>query len=129
MPASVEPRPGEERPHVPPPSLWPVGFAVGVVCILVGLVVSWVAAAVGAAIAAVFGFLWARDVASGQRRAAVAAAPEPDTGGPESATDAPAIPADRGEAAMPEPAPGERFPRSVFLEYSTLGLGAVIGGI
>jgi menaquinol-cytochrome c reductase iron-sulfur subunit len=30
---------------------------------------------------------------------------------------------------MPEPAPGERFPRSVFLEGTTLGLGAVIGGI
>jgi Rieske Fe-S protein len=30
---------------------------------------------------------------------------------------------------MPEPAPGERFPRSKFLEFSTLGLGGVIGGI
>src|ERR1051325_778085 len=30
---------------------------------------------------------------------------------------------------MPEPEPGERFPRSVFLEGATLGLGAVIGGI
>ena len=30
---------------------------------------------------------------------------------------------------MPEPEPGERFPRSKFLEASTLGLGAVIGGI
>src|SRR5437660_6910047 len=41
---------------------------------------------------------------------------------------APPIPAHRGEAAMPKPAPGERFPRSRFLEASTLGLGAVIGG-
>jgi Rieske Fe-S protein len=30
---------------------------------------------------------------------------------------------------MPEPEPGERFPRSKFLEASTLGLGAVIGGV
>ena len=30
---------------------------------------------------------------------------------------------------MPEPAPGERFPRNKFLEGATLGLGAVIGGI
>ena len=30
---------------------------------------------------------------------------------------------------MPEPEPGERFPRSKFLEASTLGLGAVIGGL
>jgi Rieske Fe-S protein len=39
------------------------------------------------------------------------------------------VPANVGEAAMPEPAPGERFPRSKFLEASTLGLGAVIGGV
>ena len=30
---------------------------------------------------------------------------------------------------MPEPEPGERFPRAKFLEASTLGLGAVIGGL
>jgi Rieske Fe-S protein len=30
---------------------------------------------------------------------------------------------------MPEPEPGERFPRNRFLEFSTLGLGAVIGGL
>jgi Rieske Fe-S protein len=30
---------------------------------------------------------------------------------------------------MPEPEPGERFPRSVFLENATLGLGSVIAGI
>src|SRR5205823_3268008 len=48
--------------------------------------------------------------------------------GPERPT-APPIPANVGEAAMPEPAPGERFPRSKFLEASTLGLGAVIGGL
>jgi quinol---cytochrome c reductase iron-sulfur subunit, bacillus type len=30
---------------------------------------------------------------------------------------------------MPEPAPGERFPRNKFLEFSTLGLGALIGGL
>ena len=54
--------PHEERPHVPGPSLWPVGFAVGIACVLVGLVVSWPVAAVGAVIALVFGFLWIRDV-------------------------------------------------------------------
>jgi len=109
----LEERPGDDRPQLPPPSLWPVGFAVGIVCLLVGLVVSWPVAAVGAVLALVFGFLWARDVATGGH----------------SRPDAPPIPAGVGEAARPEPAPGERFPRSKFLEGATLGLGGVIGGI
>ena len=109
----MEERPGDDRPQLPPPSLWPVGFAVGIVCLLVGLVVSWPVAAVGAALALVFGFLWARDVATGGRSVG---GPPPDEPAPD-------------EAAMPEPAPGERFPRSKFLEGATLGLGGVIGGI
>jgi Rieske Fe-S protein len=103
----VEPK-RDERPEQPRPTVWPVGFAVGVVCLLVGLVVSWAAVAVGGAIALVFGFLWVRDVTSGHR---VAAAPAP----------APASPSGVGER--------ERFPRNKFLEASTLGLGAVIGGV
>ena len=110
--------------HQPPPSLWPVGFAVGIVCLLVGLIVSWPAAAVGAGLALVFGFLWARDVLASGRGPTLPAPAEPD-GRPT----APALPAQEGGAAMPEPEPAERFPRSVFLEMSTLGLGAVIGGI
>ena len=106
----MEERPGDDRPQLPPPSLWPVGFAVGIVCLLVGLVVSWPAAAVGAGLTLVFGFLWARDVTSGT-------------------SSVPAEPAHEGEAAVPEPEPGERFPRNKFLEGATLGLGAVIGGI
>jgi Rieske Fe-S protein len=117
-------RPGDDRPQLPPPSLWPVGFAVGIVCLLVGLVVSWPVAAVGAAIAAVFGFLWAREVATGR-----APMVSTDGAGPETGDGAPPLPADQGEAAMPEPEPGERFPRSRFLEGATLGLGAVIGGL
>jgi menaquinol-cytochrome c reductase iron-sulfur subunit len=116
-------RPGDDRPQLPPPSLWPVGFAVGIVCLLVGLIVSWPVAAVGAGIAVVFGFLWAREVATGREPTVPA-----DTDGAV-ATDAPPVPAHEGEAAMPEPEPGERFPRSKFLEASTLGLGALIGAI
>jgi Rieske Fe-S protein len=41
----------------------------------------------------------------------------------------PAPPATAGEAGAPLPSPGERFPRSKFLEASTLGLGALIGGV
>jgi Rieske Fe-S protein len=109
----------EERPHLPGPSLYPIAFAAGVACILVGLIVNpKIVAPIGAAIAVVFGFLWARDATMQYR-----GAPEPIE--PERREAPPPI----GEAAMPEPEPGERFPRSKFLEASTLGLGAVIGGI
>jgi menaquinol-cytochrome c reductase iron-sulfur subunit len=118
----LEERPGDDQPQLPSPSLWPVGFAVGIVCLLVGLVVSWPVAAVGAVLALIFGFLWARDVATG--RPAVAGPPPG-----EPIPDGLAVPADVGEAAMPAPEPGERFPRNKFLEGATLGLGAVIGGI
>jgi Rieske Fe-S protein len=122
----MEPRHGE-RPHLPGPSLYPIAFAAGVACILVGLIVNpKVVAPIGAVIAIVFGFLWARDATLEYRR--VPEPIEPERREPP-APDAPAIPADYGEAAMPEPAPGERFPRSRFLEASTLGLGAVIGGL
>lgn len=99
-----------------------MGFAVGIVCLLVGLIVSWPAAAVGAGLALVFGFLWAREVTTGR-------APTVSPEGEEPVPDAPAVPAHEGEAAMPEPEPGERFPRSRFLEGATLGLGAIIGAI
>ena len=51
-----------DTPHTPAPSLWPIGFAIGVACVLVGLVVSVPALIVGALIALVFGFLWVRDL-------------------------------------------------------------------
>jgi menaquinol-cytochrome c reductase iron-sulfur subunit len=109
----LEERTGDDRPQLPPPSLWPVGFAVGIVCLLVGLIVSWYVAAVGAGLALVFGFLWARDVATG-RQPAVA-----PSGEEVAATD----------GAPPESEPAERFPRNKFLEGATLGLGAIIGAI
>jgi hypothetical protein len=111
----VEPQQGQGKPHLPPPSLWPIGFAIGIVCILVGLIVSWAAAAVGVVVTVVFGFLWVRDATSDYRRHPDVV-PVPAAGGPESATEgAPAPPAATGEAGMPAPEPGERFPRSVFL--------------
>ena len=55
----------DDHPHVPGPSLWPVGLAVGVVVLLVGLIISWWVAAVGAAVAIVFGALWVRDLTTG----------------------------------------------------------------
>ena len=64
----MEPLNGDDRPHLPPPSLWPVGFAVGVACVLVGLIVDpLVVVPIGVAILLVFGFLWARDATKGYR--------------------------------------------------------------
>jgi Rieske Fe-S protein len=116
---------GNDSPHVPPPSLWPVGFALGVVCLLVGVVVSWWAAAVGAAVAIVFAALWVRDLMGAKARAA---APAPADEGDR--IEAPPLPANEGGDAMPKPSAGEieRFPRSKFLEGATLGVGALIGG-
>jgi Rieske Fe-S protein len=116
-----------EEAHLPAPSVGPVGFAVGVVVVLVGLIVNplWIST-IGAAIAVISGILWAREASAELRRSHVAPEPELREAG---VGDAPAVPANVGEAAMPEPEPGERFPRSKFLEASTLGLGAVIGGV
>jgi len=104
-----------DQPHLPPPSLWPIGFAVGIACILAGLVLSWVVAAVGAVIAALFGFLWIRDVTKPVRTAAPAVEPEA-----------------RPPRATPAPAVGDEpttYPRAAFLSAATLGLGGVIGGL
>ncbi len=107
----MEPHGGENKPHLPPPSIWPVGFAVGIACILVGLVVSKPIIIAGVAIAVVFGFLWIRDVMSPER---AVAPPEPEP--------APAVPP--GEEPFVE-----RYPRNKFLELTTLGLGGVITGV
>lgn len=107
---------GDEQPEQPGPSLWPLGFAIGIACILVGVVISWPAVAVGAAITLVFGFLWVREATVGYR---TTVAVEPETRAPV---------AERVPTTEAEEEP-ERFPRSVFLENATLGLGAVIGGV
>ena len=115
-------QPHDEHPHVPGPSLWPAGFAFGVVVLLIGLIVSWWVTAAGALLALAFAFLWVRDLTSGTELAHVPDVP------PESPTGA-ALPADAGGAAMPPTTSEERFPRSKFLEFSTLGIGGVIGGL
>jgi Rieske Fe-S protein len=106
----VEPHNGDDKPHLPSPSIWPVGFAVGIACMLAGIVVSTPAVIVGAVIALVFGALWARD------------AMRP--------TQAPSQP-DQVETAMAEPEPDEvnRFPRNQFLELTTLGIAGVITAV
>jgi Rieske Fe-S protein len=121
---------GDSTSHSPRPSLWPVGFAIGIACILVGLIVSWYVVAAGAVIAIVFGLLWARD-ATREYREPVHVEPETTTDGATATSTAQAEPrpANEGEAAMPVMQEGERYPRSRFLEVSTLGLGAAIGAL
>jgi quinol---cytochrome c reductase iron-sulfur subunit, bacillus type len=111
----VEPPHGDDKPHLPSPSIWPVGFAVGIACTLVGLVVSRPAAIAGVVIAIAFGTLWARDAMRASRAPAVDA---------EAAPEGLAAPAVDGE-----PDEVERYPRNKFLELSTLGLGGVITAV
>jgi Rieske Fe-S protein len=106
-----------ETPHTPLPSLWPLGFAVGIAVVLTGLVVSPVAAVVGAVIALVFGFLWIRDVTRPVRTPAPVVEPESRAA---TTTLAPREDVEEEEAT---------YPRSAFLSAATLGLGGVIGGV
>ncbi len=114
--------PNRDQQHLPGPSLWPIGFAIGVVCVLVGLVLGWIIAAVGAAIAVLSGAMWVRDSARGVSTP-VEHAPETR---PVRSADAP--PADE-RLVVDEDDEVVRYPRKVFLEGATLGLGAVIGGV
>jgi menaquinol-cytochrome c reductase iron-sulfur subunit len=89
----------------PVQSLWPLGFAIGVACLIVGLVVSPTAIVVGAILALVFGFLWVRELKhwGGAEAHAVAR-----------------------EAALPEPHV-ETYDRGGFLTAGVIGIGGVIG--
>ena len=100
---------------MPAPTLWPIGFAIGIVVALVGLIISpTLVSPIGGAIAIVFGVLWAREATAELRGEHVAVEPE------------------RRERTEPDtesvPA-GTAVTRSRFLEGATLGLGGVIGGV
>jgi quinol---cytochrome c reductase iron-sulfur subunit, bacillus type len=116
--------PSREHERVPGPSLWPVGLALGIVVFGVGFATSWWTVSLGALLTAVFGWLWIRDLAA------------PD-GLADEATVEPEL---RSEAVAAHAAPAEQEPepyepeatsysREKFLEVTTLGLGAVIGGL
>ena len=123
----MEPNRDQNRPPVH--SIWPIGFAVGVACVLVGIVLSWIVAGVGALIAVVCAMLWIRDSArAGGYATAIDVAPETR---PAPGAGAEPVPADQGGPALPvmDEEEIERYPRSVFLETTTLGLGALIGGL
>jgi len=110
-PERPEPGREEHEPHVPASTIGPFAFALGIALVLLGLIVSWPVAAVGGGIAVIAGFLWMRDATRELR-----GLPE---GPPPSRT------IDEDEADEEEgPA---RYPRNVFLEGATLGIGAAIG--
>ncbi len=107
---------GNDTPHLPGPSLWPIAFAVGVACLLLGLVINWLVALVGAILVVVFGILWARDVTREVRGEVPTIQPEVR------AADAGAV-----AGAVPEPLPA--YTRSGFLEVSLIGLSGVLGAV
>jgi len=103
-----------DEPHLPAPSLWPIGFAIGVVVLLVGLIINpIIVSTIGAVIAIVFGILWGRDATAEMRADDVDVEPE--------RRESVAEPA----AVTSEPA----VTRNNFLAATTLGLGALIGGL
>jgi menaquinol-cytochrome c reductase iron-sulfur subunit len=101
----------EERDtqHLPAPSLWPIGFAIGVACVLVGLVISVPVLIVGALIALVFGFLWVRDLMHAHPVTA-------------------AVPATTEAAPIATQADiGDNVDRATFLSLATIGVSGLIG--
>jgi Rieske Fe-S protein len=117
-PEQPSPDTAHEEAHLPTPTLYPIGFAIGIVVILVGLVIDPVLiSSIGAAIAIVFGFLWARDVTAELRGQPVAVEPERRES---SANEEIVASVQVDETAVT---------RSYFLEGATLGLGAAIGGL
>jgi Rieske Fe-S protein len=117
-----------EEPHLPPPTLWPIGFAIGIVVVLVGLVINpELISSIGGAIAIVFGFLWARDATAELRGQPITIEPERRQTR-EAGEGMTAPPADQQGVALPH-VPETAVTRSRFLEGATLGLGGVIGGV
>ncbi|HEY3462735.1 MAG TPA: hypothetical protein VGK62_04690 [Gaiellaceae bacterium] len=117
-----------EEPHLPSPTLWPIGFAIGIVVVLVGLVINpELISSIGAAIAIVFGFLWAREATAELRGQPLVVEPE-RRGMREAGEGMTAPPADQQGVALP-PVAETAVTRSRFLEGATLGLGGVIGGL
>jgi menaquinol-cytochrome c reductase iron-sulfur subunit len=110
----VDPQQGDDKSHVPGPSLLPVAFAIAVVVLLVGLIINnWIAVGIGGVLAFAFGGVWLRDISVASR--------EPEE---------PPPPPTKGAGAVTlEPGAGERYPRDRFLEGATLGLGAMIGAV
>jgi Rieske Fe-S protein len=117
-----------EEAHLPPPTLWPIGFAIGIVVVLVGLVINpELISSIGGAIVIVFGFLWARDATAELRGQQIVVEPERREL-VEAGEGMTAPPADQQGVALVHVSE-TTVTRSRFLEGATLGLGGVIGGL
>ena len=131
----MDPHGGEHKPHVPPPSLWPVGFAAGILILLLGIIVGLHIIVLGAILTVGFGFLWVRDATAEYRGDVPRIEPERR---PRREPAAPPLVTPSGDGASPTDGAAlplaseeevERFPRSKFLEAATLGVGGLIGGM
>jgi Rieske Fe-S protein len=115
--------PQQRELNAPMPTIYPLGFAIGVAVVLVGLVIDpLVISSIGIVIATVFGALWARDATIELRHRAERVEPEAGK----------LITADAGRIATVPRATTDgkdRYPRGHFLGRATLGLGALIGGL
>ncbi len=105
----------DNEPQPSHQSLWPIGFAIGIACVLVGLVISWPAAVLGAVVTIAFGLLWIRDTARTHRP--VDSAPAHELVGDEPSA----------ARAAAEEQHLETYGRAGFLSLATIGLGGVIG--
>ena len=108
----------DDKPHTPASTIWPIGFAIGIVCVLVGLVVNWWIALVGGAFIAVFAFLWVYDLTRGMR--------EPDGAAPDPGTETVEV----ADESTPEATDDEHtYSRGGLLIAGTVGVGAAIGAL
>src|SRR4051794_41785851 len=100
----------DEEIHLPPPTLWPLGFAIGIAVVLVGLIVNpLLISTIGAVIAIVFAILWARDATSELRGRPIVVEPE-RRDLVEAGAGRARPPAPGGRGAGPPPGPGGRAP-------------------
>ncbi|MGI9658416.1 MAG: ubiquinol-cytochrome c reductase iron-sulfur subunit [Gaiellaceae bacterium] len=96
------------------PSLAPVGFAAGLILVLIGLVTDLIIFGVGIGVAVIAGFLWVYNASRDVR----------DAEEPEVADAARELASVEPEASSEKP---ERYSRGALLGGATLGLGGVIG--
>jgi Rieske Fe-S protein len=117
-----------DEPHLPAPTLWPIGFAIGIVVALVGLIINpTLVSPIGGAIAIVFGVLWAREATAELRGHQIHVEPERREM-QEAGAGLTAPPADQQGVALVTVDPAG-VSRSRFLEAATLGGGMLIGGV